>query len=168
MAALDSAPLTQPLNIQFFLPTAKGNDTMIGGNGTETFKGCTGDDDMTGGLGSDNFIIDYPQIGGENLTVAGIESDIIRDFIDGTDIFTIENLLDVDGGGVGLSDLLAVSEVVNDGTGDVKLVIYDDVAHNNMLGEIIFDNIAYDASLPGGGDDINEYVVDPSSIVIAS
>ncbi|NET72265.1 MAG: calcium-binding protein [Sphaerospermopsis sp. SIO1G2] len=62
-----------------------GNDTLDGGDGNDSLNGGSGIDSLTGGAGSDAF-----QIGGSGLTptasgATSVGTDIISDFISGTD-----------------------------------------------------------------------------------
>jgi Ca2+-binding RTX toxin-like protein len=72
-----------------------GNDTLLGGSGNDSLIGGAGKDSMTGGLGNDGFVFN---VFGD--TKAGINKDVIIDFVHGTDKINLAGIdadISVDG-----------------------------------------------------------------------
>jgi hypothetical protein len=83
-----------------------GNDILIGGNGQDRLYGGGGDDTLTGGAGANRFVF---SITGQDNPGDHDGSDVIVDFKAG-DKIVLADLVDLNGGGLSLSDL------VNSGT----------------------------------------------------
>lgn len=75
-----------------------GDDTLMGGNGDDTLIGGAGIDNLTGGAGNDKFV--FSAITDSSTTTA--DSDIIADFVDGTDKINVS----------------AIDAITSSGTGD--------------------------------------------------
>jgi Ca2+-binding RTX toxin-like protein len=111
--AADSGGL-QIDNVRMVAATTNGNDLLSGGAGDDRIYGMEGNDDLTGGIGADRFYFNM------DVLEAGHDgSDIITDFIVGTDKIVLTDVLDLSswvkptttGGnadtGLNLSDLLS-------------------------------------------------------------
>jgi Ca2+-binding RTX toxin-like protein len=102
----------------------EGNDILNGGSGIDTLSGGKGNDTLTGGADADRFVFE-PEMGNDHITDMSLKA--------GGDFVDLSNVMKA---GYSLS-------VSNDGTGHVKLTIFDGATEK---GSITFDNMSYDTA----------------------
>ena len=139
-----------------------GNDTLYGGDGKDGLTGGAGDDELYGDAGKDLLsggagkdLLDGGT--GDDTLIGGAGADTFK-VGEGHDHITDYNKT-TDGDKVDISHVLDTAEVnhdrlgVIDNAGNAKLVIYDNAAHDNVIGSVTFDNISYGTLT--GGDELN-------------
>jgi large repetitive protein len=79
-------------NVRVYSGTGNGNDSLDGGSGVDRLYGGGGNDTLTGGAGADRFV--FSMRGADNS--AGHDGDdTITDFVVGTDVIVLTDLIDV-------------------------------------------------------------------------
>ncbi len=74
--------------------TANGNDTLNAGSGNDRLYGGAGNDTLTGGAGADRFVFSMRGVDG---TTGNDGNDVITDFVVGTDVIVLADVLDLSG-----------------------------------------------------------------------
>ncbi|MEB3701835.1 putative bacterial Ig, PKD and cadherin-like domain protein [Candidatus Bealeia paramacronuclearis] len=127
-----------------------GNDTITGDGNNNILEGGPGTNTLTGGGGSDTFIYNF-----STLNSSGPANDTIKDFGPNAVNYTLQfqHVMDVvhtDGtsgpdGVIDTHDLLALTDVVNDGSGNAKIEMFSSTTHDpaHLIGTIDLIAITY-------------------------
>jgi len=110
-----------------------GDDTITGGPGDDTLYGDAETVDATATAGSDTFVYDASaNEGNDTIGDAGVNGV--------EDTLQFDNVADVNGGGVDLSDMEQLADVVDDGT-DVTVTVYSDPTETTVNTTIVIEGI---------------------------
>jgi VCBS repeat-containing protein len=135
-----------------------GIDTINGGAGNDTIVSLLGNDTLTGGSGSDTFLYDL----GTLVTGKSLDNDVITDYSTAGDVLAFHHVLDANGGGVSISDLVLFTDVVNDGSGHAQINFYGNAANGTHGGSAIgsIDLVTLNYNGPAGGaNEITNYAL---------
>ncbi|MGE5478721.1 MAG: FecR domain-containing protein [Bacteroidales bacterium] len=122
-----------------------GNDTISGGAGNDTMIGGSGNDTLTGGIGADIFGFANGTGASAAAKVASLGTDIITDFLNGTDVFRLSNAT-FGLGSTGPLSNLAVNTSLSGVTGTGSGIIALGVANSGVVDLYYCDDLSQASS----------------------